>query len=833
MALWNQVQQLRGPALRTAQSLYGDQFPIEIRQYLAEWIEKKFHGPGVFALDPKDPSHEEYIQQLIEEFIAAVDTKAKTLPKEPQQKLLQASRFFKQRNKEEPLSIFKFLRNCLSMEKCLVDQMSGCVVGIIPDSKVREVAEIVERLTSLTAKTEETGKIMKWMEQEIQTINLHYHEIQNINGYASKLDEQSPTEQTERFKNEIILRKGLREQDTQHRINRVINTKTDFENKISIIISQLTDLQAKVLNVQLDNWKRQQQLAANTSKFNDSLDTLQLWCEDLAGLLWNIRFQLKSAERVKQGILQVTLVSTDGLAGDKLSDLQQKILQLLSALVSQSFIVEVQPPQVLKTNTKFPATVRLLVGGRLNVQMSLPDVSVSIISEEVANGLVQHDPASANLYNGKLLNSVITMDYNQSSSKFFAEFRNLKLTNIVRKGKKGGEFVTEEKFCLKFKTEFTLAEGELNFKIWTLSLPVVVIVHGSQDENAWATIFWDNAFSDSRRLPFAVPESVPWSYLADAINVRFTADTGRSLTASNLQFLAQKFCSIYPQNKPDTNFMVKWAHFFKDLMPNRGFTMWEWFYSIMKLTKEQLRNPWRYGLIEGFVSRNRTEDMLRTCPDGTFLLRFGESEKSGIAIAWVGSDKRVSFLLLTSKELGTRSLPDRILDIGQLKYVYPDIDKKSAFGKFSSDPKDPAGSKSKEGYVNFFEKMIIKKGEEDDPSSCVNQQPAAFGQSGSNFQWPNTFSQTSLISPSSAFSPAHTNSSWISSVSPCNTSSNFDAMAPLTPSNQEYPYSSEFHDLLEVIGIGNTVETEMDFTYNEAPLMELSGGGQFGNNTNM
>lgn len=31
----------------------------------------------------------------------------------------------------------------------------------------------------------------------------------------------------------------------------------------------------------------------------------------------------------------------------------------------------------------------------------------------------------------------------------------------------------------------------------TLSLPVVVIVHGSQDNNATATVLWDNAFAEA------------------------------------------------------------------------------------------------------------------------------------------------------------------------------------------------------------------------------------------------------------------------------------------------------------------------------------------------
>ena len=55
--------------------------------------------------------------------------------------------------------------------------------------------------------------------------------------------------------------------------------------------------------------------------------------------------------------------------------------ELLSNLVTGTFIIEKQPPQVMKTNTRFTATVRLLVGGVLNVHMAAPAVSVSIVSE--------------------------------------------------------------------------------------------------------------------------------------------------------------------------------------------------------------------------------------------------------------------------------------------------------------------------------------------------------------------------------------------------------------------------------------------------------------------
>lgn len=44
-----------------------------------------------------------------------------------------------------------------------------------------------------------------------------------------------------------------------------------------------------------------------------------------------------------------------------------------------TFIIEKQPPQVLKTNTRFAATVRLLVGSKLSVYMTPPQVKVTII----------------------------------------------------------------------------------------------------------------------------------------------------------------------------------------------------------------------------------------------------------------------------------------------------------------------------------------------------------------------------------------------------------------------------------------------------------------------
>lgn len=67
----------------------------------------------------------------------------------------------------------------------------------------------------------------------------------------------------------------------------------------------------------------------------------------------------------------------------------------------------------MKTNTRFSATVRLLVGGKLNVNMTPPQVRVSIISEAQANALLKNDQMSKGEMSGEILNNTGTMEYHQ------------------------------------------------------------------------------------------------------------------------------------------------------------------------------------------------------------------------------------------------------------------------------------------------------------------------------------------------------------------------------------------------------------------------------------
>ena len=77
-------------------------------------------------------------------------------------------------------------------------------------------------------------------------------------------------------------------------------------------------------------------------------------------------------------------------------------------------------------------------------------------------------------------------------------------------------------------------------QIWSLSLPVVVIVHGNQEPAALATVTWDNAFAQWGRAPFVVPDKVTWAQAGDALNMKWKASCGRDLSEENLYYLACK-----------------------------------------------------------------------------------------------------------------------------------------------------------------------------------------------------------------------------------------------------------------------------------------------------
>ncbi|KAK3888457.1 hypothetical protein Pcinc_007483 [Petrolisthes cinctipes] len=704
MSLWNRAQQLPPDALRQVQNVYSEQFPMEVRHYLAGWIEDKMQQWN--EIDPENIAHSQYAHTLVAQLIQEIENKALSYGSNEdlflvRMRLQEAADSFKARYlNTNPLGLVSIVRECLKIELNLVQQHENMLgVGSTPSLVMEPCAEIVSELEILKRRTQETQDELRQLEQEQESFALQYHDCAKITAHLSHIQSQEKTAQNREMETNLRRRKETCEQQLAQKVSGLLQRRMDLAEKHKGTIDRLNSLQQRILDEELINWKREQQMAGNGKPFNtNKLDQIQEWCEALAEIIWLNRHQIKECERHQT---KIPITPPGGV--DMLPTLNSHITRLLSSLVTSTFIIEKQPPQVMKTNTRFTATVRLLVGGKLNVNMTPPQVRVSIISEAQANALLKNDQMNRGEQSGEILNNTGTMEYHQSSRQLSVSFRNMQLRKIKRAEKKGTESVMDEKFSLLFQSQFSVGGGELVFQVWTLSLPVVVIVHGNQEPHAWATVSWDNAFAEQGRIPFTVPEKVPWPHVADMLDAKFKSATGRGLTEDNLKFLAGKAFRS-PQVQDYNNMLLSWSQFCKEPLSERNFTFWEWFFAVMKVTREHLRQPWNDGSILGFIGRRQAEDKLKSSKSGTFLLRFSDSELGGVTIAWMyedtakSCDQRDVFMLqpFTSKAFAIRPLADVIADLTYLLYLYPNIPKEQAFGKYYTPM---GGEPPSNGYV--------------------------------------------------------------------------------------------------------------------------------------
>ena len=101
------------------------------------------------------------------------------------------------------------------------------------------------------------------------------------------------------------------------------------------VIKQLKELQFRILDQELNRWKRDQQLSGNGAPFTNNLDTIQKWCEDLAEIIWINMQQIRQLEMIQE---QLNIPSQE-LTVNILPELSDGLTMLLDSLVKSSFVI--------------------------------------------------------------------------------------------------------------------------------------------------------------------------------------------------------------------------------------------------------------------------------------------------------------------------------------------------------------------------------------------------------------------------------------------------------------------------------------------------------------
>uniref|UniRef100_A0A672HLE6 Signal transducer and activator of transcription n=1 Tax=Salarias fasciatus TaxID=181472 RepID=A0A672HLE6_SALFA len=652
MAQWNQLQQLETRYLEQLYHLYSDSFPMELRQFLAPWIESQ---DWAFAANK-----ESHATLVFHNLLGEIDQQYSRFLQENnvlyQHNLRRIKQHLQSKYLEKPMDIARIVARCLWEEQRLLQTATSA-------------AQVRGR--SSPAVSLDMEQKMKMLENLQDDFDFNYKTLKSQGGI---------------FFLQIVTEMGG------------LLTAMDYVQK------NLTD-------EELADWKRRQQIACIGGPPNICLDRLETWITSLAESQLQIRQQIKKLEELQQKV---------SYKGDPIIQhrpaLEEKIVDLFRNLMKSAFVVERQPcmpmhpdrPLVIKTGVQFTNKVRLLVKfPELNYQLKIK-VCIDKESGDVAaiRGSRKFNILGTNT-------KVMNMEESNNGS-LSAEFKHLVKTFRSFTGNRvflqASLIVTEELHLITFETE--VYHQGLKIDLETHSLPVVVISNICQMPNAWASILWYNMLTNHPKNVnfFTKPPVGTWDQVAEVLSWQFSSTTKRGLTIEQLTTLAEKLLG------PCVNYsgcQITWAKFCKENMAGKGFSFWVWLDNIIDLVKKYILALWNEGYIMGFISKERERAILSPKPPGTFLLRFSESSKEGgITFTWVekdisGKTQIQSVEPYTKQQLNSMSFADiimgyKIMDatnilVSPLVYLYPEIPKEEAFGKYcrpeaapEPDPSDPS-----------------------------------------------------------------------------------------------------------------------------------------------
>uniref|UniRef100_A0A8U7M454 Signal transducer and activator of transcription n=1 Tax=Corvus moneduloides TaxID=1196302 RepID=A0A8U7M454_CORMO len=664
MSQWSQVQQLEIKFLEQVDQFYDDNFPMEIRHLLAQWIESQDWEAAA--------NNEAMAMILLQNLIIQVDEQLDRVSQEKNLLLIhnlkRVRKLLQGKYHGNPMHIAVIISNCLREERRILAAASMPVQGplekSLQNSVVSERQRNVEHKVSAIKNSAQVG-FLSWLLT-----------------MTSQNDKNSAL-----IKQEMLALQAM--------LNTLDYKRKEVLSKIGRVIHEIDMLMSNMLTEELLDWKRRQQIACIGGPLHGGLDQLQNCFTLLAESLFQVRRQL---EKLDELLIRLTY------DGDPIPvqrpQLLEKVNFLLYNLFRNSFVVERQPcmpthpqrPMVLKTLIQFTVKLRLLIKlPELNYQIRVKatiDKNVSTVSNRRFVLCGTHVKA-------------MNMDESANGS-LSVEFRHLQpkemKTSAGSKGNEGPHMVTEELHSISFETQVCLYGLTINLE--TSSLPVVMISNVSQLPNAWASIIWYNlSTNDPQNLSFFNnPPAATLSQLLEVLSWQFSSYVGRGLNSEQLNMLAEKLTVSY------NDYQLSWAKFCKEHLPGKSFTFWVWLEAILDLIKKHILPLWIDGYIMGFVSKEKERILLKDKTPGTFLLRFSESNLGGITFTWVDQLENgdVTFHSVEPYNKGRLSaLPfaDILRDYkvimadnvpeNPLKYLYPDIPKDKAFGKhYSCQPNE-------------------------------------------------------------------------------------------------------------------------------------------------
>ncbi|XP_034544224.1 signal transducer and activator of transcription 2 isoform X2 [Notolabrus celidotus] len=674
MAQWERLRQLPAVYRQQLHELYDrDGLPMDVRHYLSAWIEKQ-----EWKRAARD---HELAVVLFQVLLENLDIQQSRFVQEESFLLQHNIRRYKQNflaYLDDPTVLANTILWFLEKEKEILD------IADLPD-KVQILQ--VEQEPMETSSQQELERKMAGLRNDMQCME---HTMLCLEEQQDEFDFKYKTYKMEAVVDEAV--KNERVKIFQVLINKVNESRKSTLCDLTKLLDRSEDLLVLLLNKELMEWQRRQQIACIGAPDNICLDQLEKWFTCVAVCLFQVREFLNKLDEL-EGKLSY---DGDPVKSQKPA-LRRKTDTLLRDLVKSSFVVETQPsmpqgkgPLVLRTNVQFSVKTRLLVKfPELNHSMK-----VNVCMDREAPQIKGYRRFNVLGTKTKALNMA-----ESQSGGMVADFRHLTLKEQKSGG--GGKgvsdislSVTEELHIIYFNTVFEY-KG-LSVEMQASSLPVVIISNSSQQQSAWASVLWFNMLSlNTKDVMFlANSPAATWKQFGEMLSWQFLSATKRGLNDAQLEMIAHR---LFGKQKKYDHCTVAWSKFSKESSPD---TFWVWFDGILVMVKTYLENLWRDGLIMGFVSKGKEKSLLKKKKRGTFLLRFSESVIGGITFSWVdttmtGEPDVKTVQPFTKVDLSQIPFQEIIRNFqifeaenvpeSPLLYLYPDTPRNEAFGKYYSE----------------------------------------------------------------------------------------------------------------------------------------------------
>uniref|UniRef100_A0A8C1K4C5 Signal transducer and activator of transcription n=1 Tax=Cyprinus carpio TaxID=7962 RepID=A0A8C1K4C5_CYPCA len=671
MTQWERLQQLDTVYSQRAFDLYnGDEFPMDVRHYLAHWIEGQD-----WERASRDSSQAAFLFQVL---LENLDNQFSRFAQERDSFLLQRNfRRYKQnfqKYQEEPYTLATIINWFLVKEK-----------GILNDAELAQQVQTLQ-VQPAAMELESQRQVEKRLKDLKTKVEVMEHSIRCLEEQQDEFDFKY---QTHLMDSCTAEEKKKQLEGLQKMLNAVDNCRRNFLSDISAILNAADVLCSALIDEELVEWKRRQQKSCIGAPDDTSLEHLEKWFTQIIECMFQLQMFLQKLDE----LVGKMTYENDPIPVQK-PPLQSRVDTLLTHLIKSSFVVENQP--------SMPQGRGLLVL-RTNVQFSVKVRSGSNIIQHITCHLATSQLKGFRKFNvlgtlSKALNMAESMN-----GGMVADFRHLTLKD--RKVGGGGKgindlslSVTEELHRITFQTQFDY-QG-LSVPLETSSLPVVVISNSSQQQSAWASVLWFNMLCpDPENVKFfETSPAATWPQFGEMLSWQFLSCGKRCLHNDQLETLAIK---LFGKQQSYDNCKISWTKFSKENLPDTNFTLWVWLDGILNLVKLYLSDLWSDGSIMGFVSKGKERLLLKKKQNGTFLLRFSESIKDGgITFSWVqyandGTPSVHTVKPFTSTDLKQIALPDILcnfrimvaenIPVNPLCYLYPNTPKDQAFGKYYSE----------------------------------------------------------------------------------------------------------------------------------------------------